>query len=384
MLPTHPSHFRSVTSNHQFPVPSPQSLYSLPPIYTTCLHCHLDLGTNEEFDHFPVGRRLAFDQIRGRLWVICTTCGRWNLSPLDERLDIIEACERRYRDTRKRVSTDQVGLAKLPDGTTLVRIGKPVFPEYASWRYGQLFVKRDRSALVSAGAGGAAVLTTLVMMGGPVLAVGGGGAVAVATYQLAKALVRGVTGLRQLGGITLADGSIQRLDMARARRARIGVLRDGRWTLAVPEYGRSILRPMAVVTEQGERLVWRSNYDLVHPDNAEMAARQIMPAVNAAGGDEEMVLDSAKLHEQWGGRIGENVGKLAKFQGQPLALAGDPHLSLAFEMSVFEEQEQRWMQTELYLLKSAWQEAEKIAAIADELTLPAWVAERVKAMRARG
>jgi len=237
--------------------------------------------------------------------------------------------------------------------------------------------------MVTAGAGGAAVLTTLVMMGGPVLAVAGGGSVALASYHLGRLLLRKVSGLRQLGGITLGDGSTQRLDVARARRARIATLRDGRWTLAVPTYGHSILRPMAWAEEESEDANGRSLFDLVHPDNAEMAARQIMPTVNASGGDDEVVRDAAHLHEQWEGRIGETVAALAKFQGQPLGLMGDTHLSLAFEMSVYEEQEQRWMQTELYLLKSAWKEAEQIAAIADELTLPEWIGEQLKELRTR-
>jgi hypothetical protein len=347
------------------PVPCPSS--PVPPIYTTCLHCHRDLGANEALDHFEVGRRIAFDQRKGRLWVICTGCGRWNLSPLDERWEVIEQCERLYRDTRKRVSTDQIGLAKLPDQTTLVRIGDPIFPEYASWRYGRLFTQRDRSAVFSVQAGGLAAIATLIMVGGPVLAVSGAGLTAYATYELGRAAIRGVTGLRSLGSVTLGDGSVHRLDVGRARRAQVATTPEGRWTLALPGYGGSVLRP--------------SPLDLVAPEEAEMAARRIMPVVNAAGGDEEMVGGAVKLHEQWEGRIGESVGELVKFFNSPLRLDGEPHLSLAFEMAVYEEQEQRWLQTELYLLKSAWKEAERIAAIADSLTLPDWVSTRVDALR---
>ena len=54
-------------------------------MYSTCLFCHSDLGANEVIEHFPVGRRLAFDEDKGRLWVICRSCERWNLTPLDER-----------------------------------------------------------------------------------------------------------------------------------------------------------------------------------------------------------------------------------------------------------------------------------------------------------
>jgi hypothetical protein len=30
-------------------------------MYSTCLFCHAQLGANEAVEHFPVGRRLAFD-----------------------------------------------------------------------------------------------------------------------------------------------------------------------------------------------------------------------------------------------------------------------------------------------------------------------------------
>jgi hypothetical protein len=106
-------------------------------MYTTCLYCNGYLGTNEVIEPFPVGRRLAFDAERGRLWVVCGECGRWNLSPVEERWEAIEACERLFRETHLRVSTDNIGLAQLREGLDLVRIGKALRPEIAAWRYGR-------------------------------------------------------------------------------------------------------------------------------------------------------------------------------------------------------------------------------------------------------
>src|SRR5512146_3004787 len=105
-------------------------------MYTTCLFCHSDLGSNDEVEAFPVGRRLAFDAAKGRLWVVCRRCERWNLTPLEERWEAIEKCERRFRGTRIRASTDNIGLARLPDGLDLIRIGRALRPEIAVWRYG--------------------------------------------------------------------------------------------------------------------------------------------------------------------------------------------------------------------------------------------------------
>src|ERR1700733_2388361 len=126
-------------------------------MYTTCLFCNHDLDRNETFETFPVGKRLAFDPAKGRLWVVCRRCERWNLTPLEERWEAIETAERLYRDTRRRVSTDEIGLAKLPDGTTLIRIGLPLRPEFAAWRYGDQFGRRRNRQLAIAGGGVAAI-----------------------------------------------------------------------------------------------------------------------------------------------------------------------------------------------------------------------------------
>lgn len=54
-------------------------------MYATCVYCHGPLGANEVVEHCPVGRKLAFDAARGRLWAVCPRCTRWNLSALEER-----------------------------------------------------------------------------------------------------------------------------------------------------------------------------------------------------------------------------------------------------------------------------------------------------------
>ena len=63
-------------------------------MYSTCLFCRHPLGANGVLEHFPVGRRIAFDAAKGRLWVVCRHCTRWNLTPLEERWEAIEEAER--------------------------------------------------------------------------------------------------------------------------------------------------------------------------------------------------------------------------------------------------------------------------------------------------
>ena len=125
-------------------------------MYSTCLFCNQSLGSNEVVEAFPVGRRLAFDQRRGRLWVVCRKCEKWNLTPLEERWEAIETCERFFRDAKKRVSTDNIGLAKLNEGLELVRIGESQLPEFAAWRYGDQFGRRRRRLWARSMAGGVA------------------------------------------------------------------------------------------------------------------------------------------------------------------------------------------------------------------------------------
>ena len=51
------------------------------------MFCKTPLGSNVVVEAFPVGRRLAFDPAKGRLWVVCRSCERWNLTSLEERDD---------------------------------------------------------------------------------------------------------------------------------------------------------------------------------------------------------------------------------------------------------------------------------------------------------
>ena len=121
-------------------------------MYATCLYCHSHLGRNDRLPRFPVGRRIAFDSARGRLWVVCRSCARWNLSPLEERWAAFDECERLFRATRVRISTDNIGLVELPDGMSLIRIGQPLWPEFAAWRYARRFRSRRVKTSIAAGA----------------------------------------------------------------------------------------------------------------------------------------------------------------------------------------------------------------------------------------
>ena len=143
-------------------------------MFSTCLFCHTDLGANDAIEGCPVGRRLAFDPAKGRLWVVCVHCGRWNLTPLEERWEPIERCERLYRDTWQRYSVENIGFAVTRSRLELVRIGPALFPEIASWRYGARLKRgpRERGRAARASAQRAARLIARKLAGGFVRAAG--------------------------------------------------------------------------------------------------------------------------------------------------------------------------------------------------------------------
>src|SRR5436853_1846173 len=115
-------------------------------MYRTCAFCNGKLDGDGGPSGLGVGRRLAFDEWRSRLWVICPKCSRWNLAPLEERLEQIEALARAAREGRVAAATEQVALIRW-QGYDLVRVGKPPRLEFATWRYGERLRARRREQL---------------------------------------------------------------------------------------------------------------------------------------------------------------------------------------------------------------------------------------------
>jgi hypothetical protein len=345
-------------------------------MYSTCLFCHSDLGTNEVIEAFPVGRRLAFDGIKGRLWAVCRRCGRWNLSALDERWDALEQCERLFRSTSLRASTGNVGLARLAEGTDLVRIGDPQRPEMAAWRYGSNFARRHRRHLVQS-AVGMAVTISLVATG--------------AYSALAAAIP---------GGVVLLNFPLWILDH-RKRRAVIArpELKSGRKVVI-----RSSHLPSARLTvvtdsdaQDGWSLLVKHDDGAVELKGAEAlrVASKLLARINKVGAGARTVQRAVQRMEHEGGSSNlfakiaakseaEPSGWVLWFSGAAPLTSGDPPGTLrslvvadrlALEMATHEESERRAMEGELSALEAAWREAEEIAFIADSLVLPHGVAE---------
>lgn len=326
-------------------------------MYSTCLYCNNTLGANEVIETFPVGRRLAFDQGKGRLWVVCRKCEKWNLSPLEERWEAIEQCEQLFHDARRRVSTDNIGLAKLKEGLELVRIGEPKRPEFAAWRYGDQFGRR-RTRAILLGVGAAAVGSGVVVAGiGAGIMTGGGWGM----YQGVSALVELARKKRRLAVVLGPDGERLTVQGEHADKTRIVPVTNGGWSLDLHYKGGQM-------TLEGE--------------HARRATALIMPKVNAGGAARAKVQDAVNRIESSGDaeRYLSAVSRLPspgvaptawgkkKKPPPPAGLSKYPlETRLAVEMAVNEENERRALEGELALLELEWKEAEEIAGIADRL-----------------
>ena len=336
-------------------------------MYSACLFCHSRFPHNELIEHFPVGRRLAFDAGKGRLWVVCARCAGWNLTPLEERWEAIEECERLYRDTRIRASTDQIGLARLREGLELVRIGTPLRPEFAAWRYGERFRRRRRQMYVTGGITAgiiAATAAATALLNAPGLYVFG------PAYGFIRDRLQRNTEVgqaRQFLARTVAYGSRDRaLDGPRQRFDNLRI--HGHVEYEV------LLRPTPDEQGWGLRIAGPERpIDFVGRE-ALRVAHIILPAANAHGASARD-LDRAVLAIERAGdpRTYFRVAmRQVRLEGR-LYSAVESYPSavrLALEMAAAEEAERRAIEGELAELQRAWREAEEIAAIADDLLVP--------------
>ena len=337
-------------------------------MYSACLFCHHALGDNEVLQGLPVGRRIAFDAVKGRLWVVCTSCGRWNLTPFEERWETLEDCERLFRSTRLRYSTDNIGLAQPRWGFELVRIGDALRDEVASWRYGSKLLSRSPSMAGYAqrlGVNQRAVmqLRTLPRRHTALLRVTiGGDRVPVRFAHLAHAqLLRPERDevwrlkVRHDQGESLLEGD----DAMRAARTLLTALNDG-------------TAPQSLVNAALEKLDDAGHSDGYFarvgalaratswgrtagngPQNDDLDERAVRPVA-------ERVIVRLTTRSFWsrGGTGSEASAFLHRIASVD---------RLALEMAANEDAERLALEGELDDLRDAWREAEEVAAIADRL-----------------
>jgi len=138
-------------------------------------------------------------------------------------------------------------------------------------------------------------------------------------------------------------------------------------------------------------------------DDAQRAAAQLLPAMNQAGGSEKQVKDAVALLNreanpaafiseiarttQLAGGVSLNqrlwTGRRHRVRKDSL-VALPREIRLAMEMAAHEESERRALEGELKALELAWQEADEIAAISDDLFVPQAIRDMLAKFRTSG
>lgn len=347
-------------------------------MYSSCLFCQARLGANQIIERFPVGRRLAFDAARGRLWVVCVACGRWNLSPLEERWEAIEQCEDLFRRTRLQVSTEQIGLARHAEGLELIRIGRPLRSELAAWRYGDQLIRRRHRYLVLGG-----MATVLGVAASGMLAMAGMIGAGLGVYSLASSLWE----QRREGAVihrlppedspTGDELVIRRRDMHGARLAAAG--------------GSDLALQVPHMRKNQKSDWWRyqtyTNYRITFSGaEARIVLGRAMVYVNSRGATRREVQQALRLlcEAPSAEAYLRHMARSELVLQKPMELerhAFTHDRALALEMALHEEAEQRALEGELALLQRSWKEAEEIAAIADSIALPPAIEHTIERWR---
>jgi ribosomal protein L40E len=307
-------------------------------VYTSCAFCDGTFTGDGGPSGLGVGRRLAFDEWRGRLWVICSSCSRWNLAPIDNRLDRIEAVARAAQQGHIVASTDQVSLIRW-GAYDLVRVGKPPRIEYATWRYGERIKARRREQLKYV------VPLTVAAMGAAVAVnVAAGGSVGVFVWQIPNLARNAYTGIVGWRSIKLDEPPVCAHCGARMT-VRARHLTQAR--LVTDTHARmGLLLICRKCDHEGAQL---------EGADAQVALRRGLTYLNLAKAGKQRAVDAAMIVEGAGG-ADALVHGMAR---QSMALRTlRPDRRLALEMALDE-------QAEVEELERQWRIAEETAAIAD-------------------
>jgi len=349
-------------------------------VYTHCHLCARSLSANDVLAHLRVGRRVAYDVERGRLWVVCPRCAEWNLAPLDARWEAIEECERVFASAEVRASDAGVGLARTR-GLELVRVGPAMRDELANWRYGPRLRRRHRRTAVALSVAG-------VIAGGFV----GAAALAVVT-------AKSVWMFTTWGAAVVASYGAALL---RRVERRVGPRRDIRFTSA---RGDDVRLPHAALKairlDGASRRSGVTRVDVLHDappaafdrEGTLLLLHEVLPRLNWRGATRAEVAAATRIVDE-----AEAAVAAPRADGEPspaaweriavahwrsvVALhAMEPVARLALEMAVTEELERRAVAGEAAALVASWERAEEVAGIADGMFVPRFVSEWIARRR---
>src|SRR5712691_10049036 len=307
-------------------------------MFSSCGFCNASFDGDGGPSGLGVGRRIAFDEWKGRLWVVCPRCSRWNLTPFDDRLERIEAVARAASLGRVAASTAQVSLIRW-QRYDFVRAGKPLRVELATWRYGERLRTRQRERMK------VVIPLTVAAVGLGIAAnVAAGGGLGVFVWNLHRLVDQAYIGIVGRRKVVLAEppicahcGSLMELRARHVQHARI--VPDAHAEVAVVLSCPKCRREGAQLTGSDAIQVLRQGLTYLNLDKggrrrAEDAARE----VDQIGGPDRLLHDVARREL--------TLRSLRAERG------------LALEMAVDER-------AEVEELERQWKEAEEIADIAD-------------------
>ncbi len=324
-------------------------------MYQKCLVCGHAFASNNALEHLDRGRRVAYDPGKGRLWLICPSCTRWSLAPIEARWEALEELERLVTDKARLLSrTDNVSLLRAGP-LEIVRVGDAQLREEAWWRYGRELQRRRARyrKLSAAGTLGAAA------------AIAGSWATGGMSFVAAWILWDKAPGVVTGGARWLRFGS-------KAWRGRGECERCGREIREV-RYSRRSRLVLAAHDGSPAVVVWcprcggrRDTGLLLTGQEANRMLSRVLAYHHFAGASAGRVEGAARLIEVVGG-----PGELpAKILGGGRTLGNVGRIGqVALEIAVHEERERRLLSMKLAELEAHWRKEEELAQIMDgELT----------------
>lgn len=329
---------------------------------TRCVFCRTRFSGNETLQRLSTGRRLAYDPVRGRLWVVCGHCSRWNLHAVEDRLEVLHELERGVRDRgRVLAGTANVSLFELED-LAVVRVGRAGLAEQAWWRYGRELHRRRRSFESPASRLTAYAYGALAYVG--------------------EVLGLGDEDL----SITWDDTPVA--DILRWRRFGWAA-----W------YGRvdcpfcgSTLRALRYDLSWWVQPIWREGGEvavgvpcprcdpwnpekvyLLQGAEAENTLRRVLAYQHISGASERMLREAARVIEERGSAdaYARSVGR-----GSASLWSLGSTRSIALEIALNESVEERLLGLEVKALEAIWRREEEMARIIDEELTPRRILER--------
>ena len=339
-------------------------------MYGTCISCYASLGSNEVLERLPVGRLIAFDSQRGRLWVVCRACRCWNLVPLEERWEAVEEAAERFRVASRRVNSDEISLAFHNDGAGLLHVGRVTLPEFAAWRYGSKLLRhRDRfrrSARAEAGAVGLgagtslAIASTTASLGAAPLAIAAAALVGVPAAVVAWSHLAQRRAEKPLCWLFAENGLPQRVSVMGGTTAELipGTDSGRDWTVSILDFdgrrqfeGHSAWRVLAAV--------------LSHHNPPGARSSTIRAAV---------------AHIEEAGESHAFLNRIARSTTGPVSRL-TPAVRLGLEISLHEASERKALAGDLADLTDDWRQAELVAEIADNLLRPDSLSGKLEQLR---